>query len=259
LSSTSWKRLQNVDDPKVKADIAAQVTPLIEDIANAVERDAYRQRLARLLKVDERTLVGGSFGQARRKPRIAWREDAQSAKPPLRGAEPRHLKEAYVLGVLLRRPDLIYRIDRSLQEGGLARLGPTDFQRTEFKTILVLIQEALDQDDQEPLHFVMNRLDMTLMDTADDLLARTAKLDPNDDKVLEDLLSRLLDLRRFELNQNIEYNRYLMQEAQEAGDLMAKQYQQSVMQYTIIRNLIDQALGRYTNRSLQSQRGKGTP
>lgn len=250
---------KNVDDPKVKSEIVAEVIPLIEDVPNAVERDAYRQRLARLLKVDERTLLGGGFGQARSKPRISRRRDVQAAKPPARGPEPRHLKEAYALGVLLRRPDLIYRIDRNLQESGLPRLGPADLQRTEHKTILDLIQESLDQDDQEPLTYVMNRLDLALMDTADDLLARTANLEPNDDKVLEDLLSRLLELRRQDISQKIDYNRYLMQEAQEQGDLMAKQYQQSVMQYTIIYSLIDQALGRYTNRSLQNQRGKGTP
>ncbi len=33
--------------------------PLIEDVPSPVERDAYRQRLARLLKVDERVQVAG--------------------------------------------------------------------------------------------------------------------------------------------------------------------------------------------------------
>ena len=36
--------------PRSKAEIAAQVLPLIEDVPNPVERDAYRQRLARLLQ-----------------------------------------------------------------------------------------------------------------------------------------------------------------------------------------------------------------
>ncbi len=44
---------QDVTDPKVKQTIAQQVIPLIEDVPNLVERDAYRQRLARLLRVDE--------------------------------------------------------------------------------------------------------------------------------------------------------------------------------------------------------------
>jgi DNA primase len=42
--------------PKVKGEIAAQVLPLIEDVPILFEREAYRQRLARLLRVDERSL-----------------------------------------------------------------------------------------------------------------------------------------------------------------------------------------------------------
>jgi len=49
---------QNLDDAKVKADIARQVLPLIEDVRDSVEREAYRQLLARRLRVDERALMG---------------------------------------------------------------------------------------------------------------------------------------------------------------------------------------------------------
>ena len=38
---------QDVEDPKTKSAIAARVMPLIEDVPSPVERDAYRQRLAR--------------------------------------------------------------------------------------------------------------------------------------------------------------------------------------------------------------------
>ena len=51
-------RNQDLNDAKVKTAIAAQVTPLIEDVPSSIERDTYRQQLARLLKVDERTLLG---------------------------------------------------------------------------------------------------------------------------------------------------------------------------------------------------------
>ncbi|RPH61927.1 MAG: DNA primase, partial [Chloroflexi bacterium] len=49
---------KNVNDAKVKGEIAAQMLPLIEDLPNPIERDSYRQMLARRLKVDERTLIG---------------------------------------------------------------------------------------------------------------------------------------------------------------------------------------------------------
>src|SRR5215212_9166326 len=51
---------QNLNDPKVKNQIAAQVLPLIEDLPNPLERDTYRQQLARLLRVDERALASAS-------------------------------------------------------------------------------------------------------------------------------------------------------------------------------------------------------
>ncbi len=49
---------QDLNDPKAKSSIAAQVVPLINDLPNPVERDTYRQQLARFLKVDERSLIG---------------------------------------------------------------------------------------------------------------------------------------------------------------------------------------------------------
>ncbi len=52
----------DIDDPKAKEQIANQVLPLIEDVKGSVEREAYRQRLARLLKVDERALVRQASG-----------------------------------------------------------------------------------------------------------------------------------------------------------------------------------------------------
>ena len=77
---------QNLDDPKVKSQIASQVLPLIEDIPNPVERDAYRQRLARLLKIDERSLLGTGAGfvsrqrQARRG--FGGRNAPEASQPP---------------------------------------------------------------------------------------------------------------------------------------------------------------------------------
>ena len=41
---------------KAKSAVAQQVLPLIKDIADPVEREHYRQQLARALHVDERTL-----------------------------------------------------------------------------------------------------------------------------------------------------------------------------------------------------------
>jgi len=58
---------RNLDDPKEKREVAQAVLPLIEDVPDPVERDAYRQKLARLLKVDERVLAGSPHRAASRR------------------------------------------------------------------------------------------------------------------------------------------------------------------------------------------------
>lgn len=247
---------RDLDDPKIKSSIAGRVLPLIEDLPSPIERDTYRQRLARLIHVDERTLLSGVVtrgGRPRRRRSPAQTEAAPAeARLPVEGATSAHAGaalEAHCLGVLLRRPDLLYRVDRRLQEAGLVRMTADDFQRSDHQTIFRLIQRSVDQDEAEPLDFVMNRLSLPLMDVADTLLARTDKMDPVDERVLEDLLRALLDLRRRNLHQAMDYLRFQIEEAQQQGDWMASEYQQSVKQSAVALNRINQAIGRYTNRA----------
>ncbi len=83
---------RNVDDPKTKSEIAGQVLPLINEVPDPIERETYRQRLARLIKVDERLLVGGEATQCaptRSRPRsaqTAWQRH-RSQKLPFTGRE----------------------------------------------------------------------------------------------------------------------------------------------------------------------------
>ncbi len=46
----------DLDDAKAKSAVAQQVLPLINDVGDPVEREHYRQQLARALRIDERTL-----------------------------------------------------------------------------------------------------------------------------------------------------------------------------------------------------------
>ncbi len=243
---------KNLDDPKSKNEIAAQVLPLIEEVPSPIERDTYRQRLARLLRVDERSLLGETSHKAARTPRRRLSPAAETARQPAvtspSTSDPVTTLEARCLGVLIRRPDLLYRVDRALQEASLPRLGLADFQSAEHQAILQLVQESLRQDISEPLHSVLNSMSLPLMDLADELLVRTQKIDPSDDRVLEDLLRALLDLRRRNLRQHIDHYRYLIEEAQQQGDLRASEYGQMMMQFTQTHDRLDRALGRYTGR-----------
>jgi DNA primase len=244
---------RDISDPKVKSEIAAQVLPLIQDVPSAIERETYRQSLARLLRVDERRLPAEGGFSRRPTQRSRQRSSAQPVLEPLRSAVAgSYAMEAFSLGVLLRRPDLLYRVDRDLLKFGLQRISPDDFQHADHQVILRLLQESLDQDVAEPLSHVLNHLSLPMMEVADDLLARTEKLDPNDERVLGDLLRVLLDMRKSRLAQSLEYLRFAMQDSQEQGDLSIAQYQTSLAQNVLLLQRLDQARGFYTGRALHS-------
>jgi DNA primase len=244
--STSY----DLNDPKAKDEIASQVLPLIKDIPSAIERDTYRQRLARLLRVDERALLSEPRSQApgRRPYRAHKPPEKHRADPVVIQVASNYALESHALGVLLRRPDLLYNVDRNLQEQELSRLSKDDFQHADHQTLLGTLRDSINQDMAEPLNFVLNSLSLTMMEVADELLARTEDLDPNEDRVLGDLLRTILDLRHRHVHQNIEHLQYLMEDAQGQGDLMATQYQQSMVQHISLRHRLDKARGYYSSR-----------
>jgi DNA primase len=263
---------QNVDDPKVKNEIAAQVLPLIEDVPSPIERDTYRQRLARLLRVNESALLeaggqpagwsrsGGRGRPASGRSGPAGRQGQSQSGGTQTGGLPvspglttsssmsTYLLEAHCLGVLLRRPDLLYQIDRGLQEARLNRLTVDDFQHADHQAMFRLLQQSIDQDIAEPFNFVINSLSLPMMELADGILARTTRLDPNDERVLEDLMRGILDLRRRRVRQEIEYMRFLFEEAQDQGDLLGTQYMQTLKRHNDLLSNLDQAMGKYTGR-----------
>lgn len=251
----------NLDDPKVKTEIASQVLPLIEDVPSPVERDTYRQRLARLLRVDERAMLEVSRPAARRKqpsfrPAPQVPAEAQPTTLPL-ATTSSYILEGHCLGILLRRPDLLYQVDRRMQEDDLPRLSPLDFQDVRHQAILRLFQESVDQDMAEPLDFVLNSLSLQMMEVADGLLARTSDVDPKNERVVDDLMRGLLTLRRRLLDQEVEYRRYTMLESQEKGDLRSIQDSETMVQLTQTRRRVDKSLQKYTSR-LQAVRSQRT-
>ncbi|MEK7784133.1 MAG: DNA primase, partial [Chloroflexota bacterium] len=174
----------NLDDPKIKSDLADEILPIINDVADPVERDAYRQKLARLLKVDERALAqkaaaaqkaaGQSKKQSQQRrpapspippppPDTAW--EAESAPPaeeiPFAESAVDRL-ESYCLGALIRHPDLVAKADRQLRALSLPPLAADDFSHTDYQIIFAALKSALDQDQIEPNLHVNLHLDESL-------------------------------------------------------------------------------------------------
>jgi DNA primase len=243
---------QNLNDPKVKNQIAAQVLPLIEDLPNPLERDTYRQQLARMLRVDERALVS----TPPEVPRAKWarsipQKQVVSPEKIAVTVSSSKMVEEYIVGVLFRRPELIYRLDRLLQQYGLVSLSAEDFEYTDHQMMFRLIRESVEQDKTEHHDFVMNSMPETLQGLSRELIAQTEKLERLDEKLLEELLRGVIKLRRVAAGENLNQLRFLQEEAHQAGDLRASSYQDLVLQNTKLLRDLDQASRKMSLKRLE--------
>jgi DNA primase len=205
---------RDVDDPKAKAEISKQVLPLIEDVADPVEREAYRQMLARHLRVDERALMQwqSQGSQPRRRKRPVQVEPAQ----PLPEAQLDSPLEGFCLGVILADPELLYRIDRQLQMVELSRLEAEDFSGSDNRTIFETLRNALAQDDMEPRAYWRNTLEASLLEKTDVFLEGVIDLDMTQPNVLEAIVDHFLRLRKRNLELRLNQLRFQLQAIQEA-------------------------------------------
>ncbi len=232
---------QNLNDPKVKNQIAAQVLPLIDDLGSPLERDTYRQALARMLRVNESALMGAQpkGPVMRRKPRGV--ESGERVESKGVAAHPRKNIEHYCLAVLLRKPELLYRLDRRLEEFGLSPLAVEDFEYTDHQLLFEVLRQAMSQDEKDHGFFVHSKIPEALTALTTELLAQTEKLDPSEDKLLDDLLARFLDLRRTHAMTNVNQLRYMQEDEQQIGGEHLKMYQEQTIQFTRLLRGLDQA------------------
>ncbi|MEX1247500.1 MAG: DNA primase [Anaerolineales bacterium] len=235
---------RNLDDPKTKRDLAQQVLPLIADLPSAIERDSFTQKLARLLQVDERSLAAERPAQRRARPRRRPPANLPGKELPVAQMvqDSTFNLEAHCLSIIIRTPELLYRLNRALQEAGLPRLSSGDFEHTDLQEMFRLSLESLDQDVLEPSSYALQNLPLPLLERADELLVTSKELDPNAERVFEDLLRSILTLRRRTLRKTNEQMRFLQEVAQEGGDLKASEYAQVMVQNTLTLQRLDKAL-----------------
>jgi DNA primase len=244
---------QNIMDPKVKNQIAAQVLPLIEDLPDALERDTYRQQLARMLRVDESALTGtqaqASSVRRSRGPQTQ-KQPAEKPKPAVTISSNQRV-EAYIIAVLYRKPELLYRLDRLLQEHRLLKLAGQDFEYTDHQMMFGLIRESLEQDKTEQHEFVVESVPLSLQSLLQELDSQSEKFERMEEKLLEELLRGVIKLRRVAAGENLNQLRYLQEEAQQVGDLRAASYQTLVLKHIRLLHDLDQAYRKMSLKRLQ--------
>jgi DNA primase len=249
---------RDIGDRRIATAIAGQVLPLIQDLPKPEEREFFEQRLARFLKIDERAFIGGrSQIQGGQRARTRGERPAQEslstmpAKSAAIAVSSSQRVETYITAVLFRKPELLYRLDRSLQQYDLTPLAREDFEYTDHQLLFGLIREAVEQDQTEHHAFVVESMPESLRGLSRELLAQTEKLDPVEDKLLEELLRGVIKLRRVAAGESLNQLRFLQEDAQQTGDLRAASYQDLVLQHTRLLRDLDQANRRISLKRLE--------
>ncbi len=245
---------QDLDDAKTKAEIARQVLPLIEDIADSVERETYRQHLARKLRVDERALLStrSSAGSVRTSLGRRGYQEGEVVTPRSKDIA----LERFCLGLLLQNPELLYRLNRQFQALQMERLTQADFSGTDHKVIFQVVNQALNQDEEEPSNYWRSMLDESLIEVADRILtdlanlARFARLELERPKVADEVAARFLQLRKQNLENELNRLQFLLQTAREFGgdetesEIDIGNYNKEVQHYAIQKAKLEQALAK---------------
>lgn len=237
---------QNLEDAKVKSAIAAQVTPLIEDVPSAVERDTYRQQLARLLKVDERSLMGSQKVRERtRRVSSATAQETQTAaaQPGVRIVDNRTLQmEKHFLALLLRDTNRYYELERRLKSAGVDSISAADFDDAQNNELAKCLIKGMKQDALDVLEYLKDNAANAFAERLTELIAdNNLKINQNE-MILSDMYRTLISLRLIRINQVISQLRYLQEE--ENTDRDDQVLQSMILNNTLARGKLDLALAR---------------
>lgn len=203
---------RDLSDAKTKSEIAAAIMPLIREVPNAIERETYRQQLARFLEIDESLLTysgqaAGSGSTAKRafpaKPRLRTSADAMVFDP----RDSFYNKENEILRCLYRyyeNPGSLAAIDRKLRKFHLEAMSPADFNQTDLHEIARIYFRALDQDEElDTRAYIEKNLPESVRDTFS--LLKNKKTDPAND--LQELDEEILRSVAFMRQEKCEYEK----------------------------------------------------
>lgn len=242
---------RDLADPKTKSEIAAQVLPLIQDVPDSVERDAYLQQLAGLLQVEvsafrhltarKRTL-GGSAKKPSQKTAIGLNiVDSAVVR------EKNNAIEKYCLQLLLPHPELQYRINRLLNSAGLSEFSEQDFMDAKNQLFARLILQSLEQENKDPAQFLeedhlpeLDELYDELNTTSEESKGGHPKM--SEQKQVEEIIRSLLLLRRNRILDEISQLQLMLNEALQNQDVDVPIFQKRISDLILVRGKLDRAL-----------------
>lgn len=147
-------RQTDLEDAKGRARVVEAMLPLLRDVGDPVEREAYAQKVARALRLDARTVLARLYEaerQAAQRTPFGVSHEAQRS-----GASEAQRKsavadlEGYCLAALLAQPWLLDAVNRTLAEWDIPPLRPDDFNDPACRAALEAWEEMLTEGIADP-------------------------------------------------------------------------------------------------------------
>jgi DNA primase len=202
---------------KDKVRAADEVLPLILEISSPVERSHYLQKLARMLRVDERTLQlqAQTTRKAQGEPVApVERQGRLSALPGLTlGLEP------YVLLLLIQHPPLLALMNKSLAKVEQQPLAGEDFAETEDRALFESIKDRLGEEDALSVEALQEAVEPALSAALDQVLSLVDEVSLlTDEQAALAATSCALRMRELSTLRRIEELRHLQEDARAQAD-----------------------------------------
>ncbi|MEZ4514448.1 MAG: DNA primase [Chloroflexota bacterium] len=212
----------DMTDAKAKSAVAQQVLPLILEVGDPVEREHYRQLLARALQVDEMTLRQMPTAPNGRQPAAPVVGQKQVVAKPVSGGGRKtavNTREANFLRHCLQYPQLLTQVNQQLRRTRQPELGETDFIQAEDRALLGQMYQQL--------RYGVVAVRSELWDSSDDVLQERIKTleklpliaESQLDHLVEKLAHSVLDWRCDRIKQrNRELQQLLRIQREEVAD-----------------------------------------
>mgnify|MGYP001136962833 CR=1 FL=1 len=217
----------DLDDTKAKAQVVDALLPVLQAVANPVERQDYVQKVARALRVDARAVQSRLHSTRRARPERRRGRAEEQALPQTAAAD----LEGYCLSALLQRPGTLAQLNAALQESQLEPLSEQDFQDAGYRAIFQVWESLLATDRPVPLEALQEQLPTELHVRLEELHTFD-ETDLGEEQLARDISLTLLRMRERNLRRLGRELNFLTLEAQEEGDMRAEQYTSALQAYT---------------------------
>jgi DNA primase len=175
---------RDLDSAEGKSGLVRQLLPLISELGDGIERAHYLQKLARLIRIDERTLAA-EMTRARTRGGAEKTAGDGRAASLVEGAP---ALESYCLALLLGAPKVVE---------GVQELSADDFLCIENRSIFLALKNSLERQSAFDLEEFRSELDPVLEEHLDSMLEGAGKgpVVPEEELIgeIERSLSRLRD------------------------------------------------------------------